>query len=145
MKAIGIKKLCATTSLLVGLGGMSSAQADVDNETLAAAANLTDVFGMSCPLGTANVQAFVNDAGNADGITVNVGIVDPQGGASGRATAPDGGGVSATVGLAGAGGGNYLILVHKPQAGAQAYAVNYECIAGGVGYGPDSSAISQDQ
>lgn len=41
MKTISLKNLCATTSLLVGLGGMSSAQADAFTENLAAAPSST--------------------------------------------------------------------------------------------------------
>lgn len=143
MKPISLKNLCATTSLLIGLGGMSWAQADVYfNQNLLAAVSSTDVYGLTCPIGTNTVQAFVNDPA-ADGILITVQVVDPQGSAT-KVTAPDGA-VSVPVGLPGPNAGNYLILVTKDLNGAIIYGVDFDCFAGGVAYPPVTSALVQNQ
>ena len=94
MKAISLKNLCATASLLVGLGAMSSAHADFHVGMLGAAASATDVYAMTCRLLPApagvRVEAAVNDVPMADGIEVSVQVVNPHGRAT-NATAPDGG------------------------------------------------------
>ncbi|MGQ0595167.1 MAG: hypothetical protein ACT4QB_21775 [Gammaproteobacteria bacterium] len=145
MKAISLKNLCATTSLLAILGAMSSAQADVFGGFLGAAASATDVYGMTCPLGTTSVRANVNDGGiAANGIFVSVQIVDPQGGAL-NATAPDFGGPSPTVIGVGPGPGNYLALVNKGQAGGEGYVVFLDCFIGAVAVAGNQSALVQNQ
>ncbi len=145
MKAISLKNLCAAASLLAGLGGMSSAQADVFGGFLGAAASATDVYGMTCPLGTTSIRANVNDGGiAADGIVVSVQIVDPQGGAL-NATAPDFGGPSPTVIGVGPGPGNYLVLVNKNAAGNQGYVVFLDCFAGAAAVAGNQSTLVQNQ
>jgi hypothetical protein len=147
MKAMRLKNLCAMASLLVGLGALSSAHADFYFGTLGAAASATDVYAMTCPLlpvTALSAQANVDDQGGADGIVVSVQVVNPHGRAA-NATAPDGGGVSPTVGLSNQ-PGNYLILVDKDAAGAQNYYLNLDCYdAGNVALVGTQSWLVQNQ
>lgn len=147
MIAISLKNLCATASLLVGLGGMSSAQADSYIGNLGAAPSATDVYAMTCPLqpvAAFSAQASVDDQGAADGIVVSVQVVNPHGRAT-NATAPDGGGFSPIVSLPQQ-PGNYLVVVDKGAAGAQGYYLRLDCYdAGNVALAGSQSWLVQDQ
>ena len=143
MKTTSLKNLCATTSLLVGLGGMSSAQADVQNGALGAIASSTDAYVIVCPAGTAAVQASVDD-GPAAGVVVSLQVIDPQGGAT-NVTAPDGGAASAPAGFP-AQPGITLVLVDKASAGAEGYTAIMDCFnAGGAAAPGNQSFLVQNQ
>lgn len=96
------QNLCATASVLIGLGAMSSAQADFFAGNLGAGASATDVYAVACPLLPApsgnSAWAQMTDNGAADGIEVSVQVVNPHGRAI-NATAPDGGAFSPFVEL----------------------------------------------
>jgi hypothetical protein len=144
MKTTSLKNLCATTSLLVGLGGMSSAQADLYSGTLVTA-GATDVYGITCPIPTSAVVANIDDGGAADGIFVGTQVIDPQGGASDNPIAPDGGGVSGNGVSAGPAAGNYLVVVNKNTAGFQNYTLDVDCFFNGNPYAGFQSALVQNQ
>jgi hypothetical protein len=144
MKTISLKNLCATTSLLVGLVGMSSAQADVQNGAFGFAAASMDVYVIVCPAGTASVRANVND-GPAAGVLVSLQIIDPQGGAT-NVTAPDGGGVSATIGLPATPGISLVLVDKTPPASAEGYTAIMDCFnAGGAAAPGNQSFLVQNQ
>jgi hypothetical protein len=126
MKKYYFRSVITTASLVLGLSGVGPAQADFFSGALGAAvgAPATDVYGMTCPIGTTSVQAHVND-GAAAGIQISVQVIDPIGVAA-SASAPDGGGASPTVILAG-GAGNYLVTVHKNAASTEGYNVTMDC------------------
>jgi hypothetical protein len=109
----------ATASLVLGLSGVGPAHADIFGGFLgAASAGATDVYAMTCPIGTVSVKASVNDA-------VAVGNQIPNGRAV-TASAVDGGPPSALVTLTG-GAGQYLVTVHKNTAVGEGYSVSMDC------------------
>lgn len=145
MKKRNFRRMMATASLVLGVSGVGPAHADFFAGALGAAvgAPATDVYGMTCPIGTASVRAFVND-GAAAGIQISVQLIDPVGIAT-SASAPDGGGFSPTVSLTG-GAGNYLVTVHKNAAGAEGYNVTMDCHnAAGVARPGTQAVLVQNQ
>jgi hypothetical protein len=109
------RTMIATASLVFGFSAVGSAHADIHGGFLGGAvpnASATDVYGVTCPIGTTSVQANVND-GVGVGVEVSVQVMNPNGRAI-SASAP-GGGPSGLVTLAG-GPGNYLVTVHKDAA-----------------------------
>src|SRR5262245_48187104 len=97
MKKRNFRSILATASLILGLSGTGSAHADIFGGFLGGPAgtpaSVTDVYGMTCPIGTTSVQANVND-GAGVGVEVSVQVIDPRGRAI-SASAPDGGGPTA--------------------------------------------------
>ena len=139
------RSVIATASLVLGLSGIGPAHAETIGGALGAAvgAPATDVYGLTCPIGTASVQAHVTDT-TVNGIQVSVQLIDPVGIAT-SASAPDGGGASPTVILAG-GAGNYLVTVHKNAAGVQGYGVTLDCFnAAGVAKPGTQAVLVQNQ
>jgi hypothetical protein len=124
MKKRNFRRMMATASLVLGVSGVGPAHADIFGGFLGAAAGATDVYGMTCPIGTISVRANVND-GAAAGVQVSVHMINPNGGAA-TASAVDGGGPSALATLAG-GAGNYLVAVDKDAAINEGYVVAMDC------------------
>jgi hypothetical protein len=71
MKKYNFRSMIATASLVFGLSGVGSAHADIYGESLGAIASATDVYGVTCPIGTTSVRANVND-GAGVGVEVSV-------------------------------------------------------------------------
>jgi hypothetical protein len=128
MKKHIFKNLVLTAIVGLGLGSIPLAHADEDHPTGeflgAASASNTDVYVLSCPIGTANVKAKVND-GTALGIEISVQVINPNGLATSQ-TAPDGGIGSDDAVLSG-GAGNYLVTVHKNLVGGEGYTISADC------------------
>jgi hypothetical protein len=144
MKKRNFRRMMATASLVLGVSGVGPAHADIFGGFLgiAAGAAATDVYGMTCPIGTTSVQANVND-GTAAGNQISVQVIDPIGGAA-TASAVDGGGPSALAALAG-GAGNYLVTVHKNTAVGEGYSVAMDCYTAAGAVAGTQAVLVQDQ
>jgi hypothetical protein len=142
MKKYNFRSMIATASLVLGLSGVGPAHADIFGGFLGAGASATDVYGVTCPIGTTSVKANVNDANNA-GVQVSVHVINPNGLAT-TSSAPNGGGPSVLVTLAG-GAGNYLVTVDKDAAGGEGYAVFMDCYIGAVATAGNQSVLVQNQ
>lgn len=138
MQTKSLKNAIAATSLLMGLAGASSAQADpfqVVLEDLGAAATATDVYRLTCPLFTTGVSANVTDLIPLAAPLVSLQIFKPQPLPPGvvSTTDPVDGfqfpGVqfpSPTVTL-NKGSGQYYLYVDKNAAGAENYRMTVHC------------------
>jgi hypothetical protein len=142
MKKQSFRSLIASASLVLGFSGVGSAHADIFGGFLGAAAGATDVYGVTCPLGTLSVRANVNDAVVA-GDQISVQVINPTGRAA-TASAVDGGGPSAFAILTG-GAGNYLVTVHKNAALAEGYAVSMDCYTAAGALAGTQSVLVQNQ
>ena len=142
MKKYTFRNMIAAASLVFGFSGVGSAHADIFGGFLGAPAGATDVYGVTCPIGTTSVQANVND-GVGVGVEVSVQVINPNGRAV-TASAPDSGGPSGLVALAG-GAGNYLVTVHKDAAPNEGYSVFMDCYIGAVAIAGNQSVQVQNQ
>ena len=142
MRKYNFRSVIATASLVLGLSGVGSAHADIFGGFLGAVASATDVYGMTCPIGTVSVKANVNDA-VAAGNQICVQVIDPNGLAA-TACAVDGGPPSALATLAG-GAGNYLVSVHKNTAVGEGYAVFMDCYNAAGAIAGTQSVLVQNQ
>jgi hypothetical protein len=144
MEKHNFRSMIATASLVLGLSGVGPAHADIFGGFLAipAGAAATDVYGMTCPIGTTSVKANVNDA-IAAGNQICVQVINPNGLAT-TSCAVDGGGPSALVTLAG-GPGNYLVTVDKDTALGEGYAVFMDCYIGAAAVAGIQSVLVQNQ
>jgi hypothetical protein len=142
MEKYNFRSMITTASLVLGLSGAGPAHADIFGGTLGAAAAATDVYGMTCPIGTTSVKANVNDA-IAAGNQICVQVINPNGLAT-TACAVDGGGPSALVTLV-AGPGNYLVTLHKNTAVFEGYAVFMDCYIGAVAIAGTQAVLVQNQ
>ncbi len=124
MEKHNFRSVIATASLVLGLSGVGPAHADIFGGFLGAAAGATDVYGMTCPIGTVSVKASVNDA-VAVGNQISVQVINPHGRAI-TASAVDGGPPSTLVTLTG-GAGQYLVTVHKNTLLGEGYSVSMDC------------------
>jgi hypothetical protein len=97
MKKHNFRSVIATASIVLGLSSIGPAHADAIGGHLGAVASATDVYAVTCPVGTVSVEASVNDA-IASGTQVNVQLINPNGSAI-TASAVDGGGPSGFVTL----------------------------------------------
>lgn len=146
MKKHNFRSVIATASLVLGLSGIGPAHADIFGGFLGVAApSATDVYGMTCPIGTFSVKANVNDA-NVAGNQISVQVINPNGRAA-TVSAVDGGPPSAFATLAG-GAGNYLVTVHKNTGAGvgEGYAVSMDCYdAAGAAIAGIQSVLVQNQ
>jgi len=142
MKKHSFRSMIATASLIFGFSSVGSAHADIFGGFLGAAARATDVYGITCPLGTVSVRANVND-GNTAGDQISVQVINPNGRVA-TASAVDGGGPSAFAILAG-GAGNYLVTVHKNAAVGEGYAVFMDCYTAAGAVAGNQAVLVQNQ
>jgi hypothetical protein len=144
MKKRNFKSLIATASLVLGFSGVGPAHADIFGGFLgiAAGAAATDVYAMTCPIGTVSVQANVNDA-VAAGNQICVQVINPNGLAT-TSCAPDGGAFSPLAILAG-GAGNYLVTVDKDTAVGEGYVVFMDCYTAAGAVAGNQAVLVQNQ
>lgn len=143
MEKYSCRSVIATASLVLGLSGVGPAHADIFGEFLgAAAAGTTDVYGVTCPIGTVSVKASVNDA-VAVGNQISVQVINPNGRAV-TASAVDNGPPSVLATLTG-GAGHYLVTVHKNTGVGEGYSVSMDCydVVGAIA--GTQSVLVQDQ
>jgi hypothetical protein len=124
MEKYSFRSVIATASLVLGLSGVGPAHADIFGGFLGALAGTTDVYGLTCPIGTVSVKANVNDA-NVVGNQISVQVINPNGAAV-TASAVDGGPPSGLVTLVG-GAGQYLVTVSKNTGVSEGYSVAMDC------------------
>ena len=145
MKKHNFRSVIATASLVLGLSAVWPAHAANIGGALGAAAGATDVYGVTCPIGTVSVKADVNDA-NVAGNQISVLVIDPNGSVA-TASAVDGGPPSTFATLAG-GAGNYIVAVHKDTGAGtgEGYSVFMDCFnAAGVAKPGIQAVLVQDQ
>ncbi|NOT53246.1 MAG: hypothetical protein HOP18_01440 [Deltaproteobacteria bacterium] len=144
MEKHNFRSMIATASLVLGLSAVGPAHADTFGGFLgiAAGAAATDVYGMTCPVGTTSVRANVNDA-IAAGNQISIQVINPNGLAT-TATAPDGGAFSPLAILAG-GAGNYLVTIHKNTAFGEGYVAVMDCFNAAVAIAGIQSVLVQNQ
>ena len=129
--------------LVAGLGSAFSAHADGPfGETVGV--NGTDVWALSCPIGTVSARARVND-GILAGNVISVQVINPHGRATTR-SAVDGGGGSPDAILA-SGAGLYLVNVSSSTViGLEGYTITLDCRdAFAADIAGDQSELIQDQ
>lgn len=143
METKSLRNAIAAASLLVGLAGASSAQADpaeVVLETLGVAATATDVYRLTCPIFTTGVSANVTDLIPVAAPLVSLQIFKPQPLPPGVVSTTDpvdglqfmlpgpvlGEFPSPTVTL-NKGSGQYYLYVDKSAAGAENYRMTVHC------------------
>ncbi len=124
MEKHSFRSVIASVSLVLGLSGVGPAHADIFGGFLGALAGTTDVYGLTCPIGTVSVKANVNDA-NVVGNQISVQVINPNGSAV-TASAVDGGPPSALATLAGD-AGQYLVTVSKNTGVSEGYSVSMDC------------------
>src|SRR5262245_9083951 len=125
MEKHNFRRVIATASLVLGFSSLGPAHADIFGGYLGAAApTTTDVYSVTCPIGTISVKASVNDA-IAVGNQISVQVINPNGQAT-TVSAVDNGPPSALASLAG-GAGNYLVTVHKNTGVGEGYSVSMDC------------------
>jgi hypothetical protein len=126
------KKITLNISFIYFLASTFSAYAAGDGPTGAGLgsnipandkAGATDVFILSCPVGTLSARASINE-GNNDGAPVSVQIINPHG----SAVTENGinGGLSPQA-ILNAGPGNYIATVHKNGFGFEGYTYTIDC------------------
>ena len=146
MKKHYFRSVIATASLVLGLGNIGLAHADIFGGFLGVAApSATDTYGMTCPIGTASVRANVNDA-NVAGNQISVQVINPNGSVA-TVSAVDGGPPSAFAILAG-GAGNYILAVLKDTGAGigEGYTVSMDCYdAAGAAIAGTQSVLVQNQ
>ena len=144
MKKHNFRNVIATASLVLGLGNIGLAHADIFGGHLGAAAVGTmDIYIVTCPIGTASVKANVND-GTAVGNQVSVQVINPNGRAVSE-SAVDNGPPSPQAILTG-GAGTYLITTHKNAGGGEGYSVAMDCYdAAGAAIAGTQSVLVQNQ
>lgn len=132
MKTNLFRAICAMASLFVGLGVSLQAHADVFSSGLLGTPPIsTDVYGVTCPIGTHEMRANVDDNGGVDGVRLTLQVINPHRDAITAFTAVDNG-LSPTVSLAGGGAGNYLVTISKSQPAltileSEAYSAFMDC------------------
>ncbi len=147
MKKHIFKSLVLTISLGLGLASIQLAHAAGDGPTAgflgAGSASNTDVFVLSCPIGTVNVKASLND-GIALGNEMSIQVINPLGRATTQ-TAPDGGAFSSEA-ILGGGSGSYLVTIQKNTVDGEGYTRKMDCYnnAGVPAVGTQSTQV-QDQ
>jgi hypothetical protein len=143
MEKHNFRSVIATASLVLSLSGVGPARADIFGGFLgAASAGTTDVYSVTCPIGTLSVKASVNDA-IAVGNQISVQVINPNGQAT-TAVAVDNGPPSAPASLAG-GAGNYLVTVHKNTGVGEGYSVSMDCYVVVGAIAGTQSVLVQDQ
>lgn len=132
-----LRKISVTASLLVGLAGASSAQADIQNGALGAAASATDHYHVRCPeLNTHRLAGTVMDLYPI--VPPLVSMQFHKHGAAGNDTTNttdpvDGDAFWSPVATLIGGSGVYDVLVDKTAMGAELYRINVHCVSmGGV-------------
>jgi hypothetical protein len=143
MEKRSLRSVIAAASLVLGLSGVESVHADIFGGFLgAASAGTTDVYSVTCPIGTVSVKANTNDA-NTVGNQISVQVINPNGRAV-TASAVDNGPPSALATLAG-GAGTYLVTVHKNTGVGEGYSVAMDCydVVGAIA--GTQSVLVQDQ
>lgn len=104
----------------------------------------TDVYGLTCPIGTASVRASATNPNGSPVDEISVLVINPNGPV--RSAISIEGVAPPTVVLAG-GAGNYLIAVHKDSSPAAVpYRIFMDCFnGGGVAFAPDQANLIQNQ
>lgn len=144
------KNICAMTLIPAALGVSLPTYADVFLGNLGGPASSTDVYGVTCPLGTVTMRAAVDDNGGVDNVRLTVQVINPQGDATTAFTAVDNG-LSATATLAGGGPGNYLVTISKSQPSGtvllvENYLANMDCFnAAGAPFPGNQALLVQNQ
>jgi hypothetical protein len=144
------KNTCAINFITVGLGLTLPTYADVFVGNLGAPASSTDVYGVTCPLGTVTMRAAVDDNGGVDNVRLTAQVINPQGDATTVFTAVDNG-LSATATLTGGGPGNYLVTISKSQPSGtvllpENYLANMDCFnAAGAPFPGNQALLVQNQ
>jgi hypothetical protein len=156
MKTRTLASVCAMTMFLVGWGITRGVMAEprvapeatpeqVFANTIGAAAQSTDVYGILCPIGTSTARADVNDNGGVDGILISVCLSNSHGQLSQCRTAPDNG--SSATAIVSGGAGLYFAVFHKTGGNTvEDYDTFINCHnAGGAALGGDAVIIIQNQ
>lgn len=139
MKTNSFRNIVATASLVAGLAGVSSAQANVVSGSLGAGASATDHYHVTCPAVFSRLEGNVTDL-----IPVAAPLVSMQihkGNGATNTTDPVDGFTfffsplqlpSPKVSLVG-GSGVYDVLIDKTAAGAENYLMYVQCFGGFTG------------
>ena len=105
----------------------------------------TDVYAITCPIGTAKVIAQVVNKTGGTAETISMQVIVPNGRALTANAFEDN--ASNSVTMQGAGSGNYLISVHKsPSNTVELYDINMDCFdRNGNAFSGTQSTLVQNQ
>lgn len=105
---------------------------------------LTDVYGLTCPIGTASVRARVSNPNGSPADEITVEVINPNGRVRSAISLE---GVAPPTAVLAGGTGNYLVTVHKsPSALAASYSIGLDCYnASAVAFAGTQSALVQNQ
>lgn len=148
MKMTSLKNTCIVTLAIAALVNAPTSVADSYLTSSLGAGNVnlqpTDVYGLTCPIGTATVRARATNPNGSGADEISVQVINPNGRV--RTVISLEGIAPPTAILAGA-SGNYLITVHKtPTTYVVPYSIVLDCYNGnGVAFSGIQSALIQNQ
>lgn len=148
MKITSLKIACIVTLSIAALANAPASVADSYPANNLGAGNVnlqpTDVYGLTCPIGTATVRARVTNPNGSGADEISVQIINPNGRVR---TVISLEGISPPTAILSGASGNYLITVHKtPTSFVVPYSIALDCYNGnGVAFSGNQSALIQNQ
>lgn len=148
MKATSLKKTCLAAFAIAASANAPAVLADGPFAGTLGAGNAniapTDVYGLTCPAGTASVRARVTNPNGSAADEISVQVINPNGRARSVISVE---GVAPPTAVLTGGAGNYLVTVHKDStAFAVAYSIALDCYnANSVAFAGTQSALFQNQ
>ena len=145
MKTITLKNACMVALAIAASANAPAGLADGPfNGTLGASNAFTDVWGLTCPIGTASVRARVTNPNGSPVDEITVEVINPNGRVSSAISRE---GVAAPFAVLGGVSGNYLVTVHKDSTAVVApYSIVLDCYnAGVVPFAGNQSVLVQNQ
>ncbi|MEQ1559408.1 MAG: hypothetical protein ABL933_10795 [Methyloglobulus sp.] len=147
MKTLLHKKTLITALAISAFANVPAALADIyfgPSVFLNTAGSATDVYALSCPIGTAKVIAEVGNKTGGIAESISMQVIVPNGRAL-NANALENS--NTLTRMTGAGAGNYLITVHKSFSNAvEPYDINMDCFdKNEIAFSGTQSALVQNQ
>jgi hypothetical protein len=148
MKTIIRKNTRMAILAIAASANMSVALADIHSGAsvfLTPRDHSTDVYGLTCPIGTVTVRTQVGNKIGGGSQFISVQVINPNGDAV-STNSPEGI-PSPTLVLSGGGAGNYLVTVHKTPSGVvEPYDINMDCFdANRIAFSGIQSTLVQNQ
>lgn len=147
MKAITYKKALMIPFTIAALANAPVGLADAFSGALGAGTvNVapTDVWGLSCPAGTASVRAKVTNPNGSAADEITVQVINPNGSTKSAISLE---GVAPPTAILSGGAGNYLVTAHKDSSlVAVSYSITMDCYnASAVAFAGTQSTLFQNQ
>jgi len=144
MKTTAHKNVCMLALAIAASANAPSGLADTYNGSLGASNAATDVYGLTCPSGTASVRARVTNPNGSPADELTVEVINPTGRARSAISLE---GVAPPTAVLAGGAGNYLVTLHKSPSVAASYnTLVLDCYnASAVAFTGTQSALVQNQ